>query len=191
VKTPCWMALYMGMSLVGIGCTPRGAAVAPGRSQSHYRAARPAEPIPEDRQAAGQTLYVPTYSWVATADAAEPFPLAVTLVIRNTDPSNTIVISRVAYYHQDGELVKEELAHPLAIRPLGSIDFFVKESDTSAGMASSFAVDWGSEQVVSPPLVESLMVSTAGMQGVSFRCQAQGVRDRHPRPDARPAQAAH
>ena len=125
----------------------------------------------------GQTLYLPAYSAVATADSAEPFPLAITVVIRNTDQSQAIVVSRVAYFNQRGVLVKEHLERPIQLAARATAVFFVKESDTTGGMAASFSIEWASEHAATDPLVESIMVGTASMQGITLRCTAQVLAD--------------
>ncbi len=150
---------------------------------------REVDAIPPERRAAGQLLYAPAYSWVDTADRAEPFQLAITLVIRNLDPRNPVVISRVDYHDQDGKQVKSYLKRPFALDPLASTTFFVKESDTTAGMLPSFLVEWAADQPVRQPIVETFMIGTAAMQGVSLRCPAQVLTDFGAQPSApqRPA----
>ncbi len=156
----------------------------PGAPSTHFidaSSSPPVDPIPDERRLSGQTLYLPAYSSVATADGGEPFPLAITVVVRNTDPNQAIVVSRVSYFDQRGVLVKEHLERPISVAARASSVFFVKESDASGGMAASFMIEWAATTRVTDPLVESIMVGTASMQGISMRCQAQVIAD-HRRP---------
>jgi hypothetical protein len=133
---------------------------------------------PELTAAAGQTIYVPAYSAVPTADNARLYQLAIALSIRNTDRSLPIVVTAVNYHHQDGRMVREFLKTPLRLAPLAAIDYFIREGDTSGGTASSFLVEWVGDPAASAPVAEAVMVGTAGNQGVSFTCPGRVVADR-------------
>jgi hypothetical protein len=136
------------------------------------------EPIDDRRVKAGQTVYVPAYSSAFITDRAHSYNLAVTLSIRNADRSRPIVVTSVAYHDQDGRLVRDYLKKPLRLAPLASTEFFVPESDTTGGVSASFLVDWVAEQPASPPIVESIMIGTAGTQGVSFLSPGRVVAER-------------
>src|SRR5438874_7440870 len=76
------------------------------------------EPIQDSRVVAGQTIYVPAYSSVYTADQAHRFDLAVMLSIRNTDQHQPMILTAARYYGQDGQLVRNYLEKPLRIQPM-------------------------------------------------------------------------
>lgn len=128
--------------------------------------------------AAGQTIYVPAYSAIATSDNLKLYQLAVTLGIRNTDRHHPIIVKSVRYHNQDGQLVREFLKTGLRIAPLATTEFFVRESDRSGGTAASFVVEWIADQSVSDPVVETVMVGTSSNQGISFTCPGRVVADR-------------
>lgn len=67
--------------------------------------------------AAGQTIYVPAYSAIATADNPQLYQLAITLSVRNTDQDQPILLTDVRYHDQDGRLVRSFLKKPLRIAP--------------------------------------------------------------------------
>ena len=134
-----------------------------------------AAPLPT---AAGQTIFVPAYSSVSTADNSRLYPLAITLSIRNTDRNHPIVIVLTRYYDQDGRLVRSFVEKPLRLAPMASLDVFVRESDTSGGTSASFLVEWVADQAVSDPCVEAVMIGTTGNQGISFTSQGRVVADR-------------
>jgi hypothetical protein len=143
-----------------------------------------AEMAGDFRAATGQAIYVPVYSQIATGDRAHPFDLAITLSVRNTDRAHPILVASVRYYDQGGQLVRDYLKKPLRVAPLASTEFFVQEKDASGGMSSSFLVEWVAERAVSDPVVEAVMIGTAGMQGISFTSPGRVISDR-----ARPARA--
>lgn len=156
----------------------RDAATATDGSGPGISAVAPGSPelAPETRH----TIYVPAYSSVAFANNSQLYDLAITLSVRNTDPGLPIVIDSVQYHHQDGRLVREFLKIPLRIAPLAVLEFFIREADTSGGTASSFLVGWAGDPAVNIPLVESVMVGTAGNQGISFTCQGRPIDQKRP-----------
>lgn len=135
---------------------------------------------------AGQSIYVPSYSSIYTSDQANTFYLAATLSIRNTDQSQSIVITRARYYDQDGAVIRDYLKKPVRIGPMASIEFFVPESDTSGGVSASFLVEWAAEEHVNQPYVESVMIGAASTQGVALTSPGRVVSDRS-RPNSSPA----
>jgi hypothetical protein len=136
------------------------------------------ERLADDRIVAGQTLYVPAYSHIATANDARPFNLAVTLSVRNTDQTHPIVVISVRYHDGDGRLVRDFLKKPIRLTSLAGTEFFVRENDTSGGASASFVVDWVAESSVSDPVVEAVMIGTASTQGISFTTPGRVVRSR-------------
>jgi hypothetical protein len=130
---------------------------------------------PDDQIVSGQTVYVPLYPYVYTADNAQRLNLAVTLFVRNTDRNSSIIVTKVEYVDSGGKALREFLKKPLKIDPLASMDFFLKESDESGGASPSFIVHWISDQQPSAPIVESVMIGTTGTQGISFTCPGRVV----------------
>ncbi len=116
----------------------------------------------------GEVVYVPTYSHIFTHDGTRDFDLAVTLSIRNTDPEHPITISRVRYFNSDGALVRSYVESPRQLRPLASMSVVIQEKDRTGGVGDNFLVRWQANQVVSEPVIEAVMISTASTQGISF-----------------------
>jgi hypothetical protein len=116
----------------------------------------------------GQTVFVPAYSEVHYASQDRTIDLAVTLSIHNTDFTHPIIITSVRYYNTHGQLVKEHLPQPQRLGPMASADFFVDAGEQTGGVGTNFIVEWVAEQPVYEPVVEALMLSTEGTQGLSF-----------------------
>jgi hypothetical protein len=116
----------------------------------------------------GQTIYVPAYSEIHYASEGRTLELAVTLSVHNTDFEYPIIITSVRYYDTQGQLVKEYLPQPRRLGPMASTDFFVNASEQSGGLGTNFIVEWVAEQPVYEPVVETVMLSTVGTQGISF-----------------------
>lgn len=170
------LAAGLLIPLASCGGPPSAEVHAPGlRGRAGVAEVEPIEPA---RVKAGQTIYVPAYSTIFITDRAHAYNLAVTLSVRNTDRAHPIVLTAVSYRDQDGKLVRDYLTKPLRLAPLAGAEFFVPESDTTGGVSASFLVDWSSDSPASPPVVEAVMIGTAGTQGVSFLSQGRVIAER-------------
>ena len=116
----------------------------------------------------GQTVYVPVYSHIYSGDREQPFYLAATLSIRNTDNKHAITITAVDYYDSQGKFLKHYLDKALSLGAMATKRYVVPESDKSGGSGAKFIIKWQSEQPVAEPLIESVMISTKTQQGISF-----------------------
>ena len=118
----------------------------------------------------GQTIYVPVYSHIYYLNHQKEYNLATTLSIRNTDLDHAITIEAVNYYNSDGELVRQYIEDQalLELPPLDSTEFFVGTSDKTGGIGANFLVEWEALDKVTEPVVEAVMIGTAGTQGISF-----------------------
>ena len=116
----------------------------------------------------GQTIYVPVYSHIYSGDREQPFYLAATLSIRNTDPTHDITLTAVDYYDSEGKFLKHYLETPLPLKAMATKRYVVPESDKSGGSGAKFIIRWRSDKAVAEPLIESVMISTKTQQGISF-----------------------
>lgn len=137
--------------------------------------------------AKSQSLYVPVYSHVYVHDGV-PFPLTATLSIRNTDSASPLFVQRVFYYDSEGILLRSYLEQPLRIAPLATAEFLVEEGDASGGSGANFVVEWASENALTQPVVEAVMIGASGQQGISLICPAVVIsetrRETHETPPA-------
>jgi len=125
----------------------------------------------------GQTVYVPGYSHIYSGDKERPILLAVTVSIRNTDPDRWIQIDQVDYYDTEGNLVRKYLNLPMQLRAMASTRFVVPESEKGGGSGANFIVRWSAQQAVSPPVIETVMISTRMQQGISFTSRGQIINE--------------
>ena len=115
----------------------------------------------------GQTVFVPAYSEVYYT-GNNTMKLAVTLTVHNTDFTYPIIVTSVRYYNAKGTMVREYLEKPHRLGPMATADFFVKSGEQSGGIGANFIVEWVSEHPAYEPVVETLMLSNTGTQGLSF-----------------------
>lgn len=127
---------------------------------------------------AGQTVYVPIYSHIYMWEQTRTTDLTATLSIRNTDLTHPIIVSTVNYYDTNGKLVRKYLAQPVELGPLAATSFVVNQEDTSGGAGASFVVEWVTQQQVSNPVIEAIMINTSGNQGLSFVSPGRVIKSR-------------
>ncbi|HBE69421.1 MAG TPA: hypothetical protein DDW52_14850 [Planctomycetaceae bacterium] len=120
-----------------------------------------------DQLPSSRTIYVPVYSHVYFQGGA-PYLLETTLSIRNTDRNEPIYLRSVDYFDTSGKLIKSQLDRPIRLTSLQTIEFLVERQDTSGGSGANFLVEWQAKSQTAKPLVEAVMVGTAGTQGISF-----------------------
>lgn len=125
----------------------------------------------------GQTVYVPVYSHIYSGNKNLPFYLTATVSIRNTDFHHPITVTAVDYYDSEGKLVKKYITNPAPLIAMASTRYIVQESDKIGGSGANFIVRWTSSVPVSPPLIESVMISTKSSQGVSFTSRGQVIEE--------------
>jgi hypothetical protein len=114
-----------------------------------------------------ESVYVPVYSHVYFGQG-RPCQLEATLSIRNTDPQRMLFIRSLRYYDTDGKLVKTPVDHLIQLGPFQTFEYVVPQRDSSGGSGANFIVDWQATEAINPPLIEAVMVGSAGTQGVSF-----------------------
>ena len=123
--------------------------------------------------AAAQTLYVPVYSHIYQHNQQKTFNLTATLSFRNIDLNRSVTLTKVLYYDSAGNLVKNYLDEAETLKPLASTSFVVEEDDLRGGVGANFIVAWESDNPISPPVVEAVMISTSQQQGISFVSKAR------------------
>jgi len=127
----------------------------------------------------GQLVFVPAYSEVISVPSPA-LQLSTTLAIHNTDPDDSIVVISVRYYNTDGDLVREFIDSPSELKPLATTGFVIPSDDTSGGWGANFLVEWVAEEPVYEPVIEAVMVSTRGTEGVSFISEGRVVSEQRP-----------
>jgi len=131
----------------------------------------------QSRLLKGQTIYVPAYSHIYHGDRQQPFQLAVTLSVRNTDPVHAITVVSVDYFDSDGKLLKHYLDKEMTLKGMASAEFVVKDSDRTGGLGANFVVVWKSQEKVSEPIAETIMIGTLSQQGISFTSRGQAIKE--------------
>jgi hypothetical protein len=119
------------------------------------------------KKVSGQVMYLPVYSNIPQQEVNRIHDLSAFVAIHNTDFKNTLKITKVLYFDNDGKLVSNYLSKDTILRPMAAVNFFVPEKDQS-GTGANFIVEWVSDSTINEPLIESVMIGLTGGYGVSF-----------------------
>jgi hypothetical protein len=128
---------------------------------------------PPTKRVRSQTLYVPAYSHIYIRDAQRSMNLATTLSIRNTSLDTPLRLSTIDYYDSSGNRVRSYLDTTRTLDPLGSTYVVVETDDIRGGVGANFIVRWHAQTPIPPPVVETVMITSASTLGISFRSPAR------------------
>ena len=126
-----------------------------------------------------QTIYVPFHSQLYQPEGfGQGLDLSGTLSIRNTSETNEIRITRVQYFNSSGKLVKKCLeGNHSILSPLATTEFGIARKDESGGSGANFIVEWVSENPVSDPVVEAIMITFSGTHSYSFTSSGRVIEE--------------
>ena len=130
----------------------------------------------------GQSLYLPIYSHIWHGDVVASGERTKTLVsvsvsIRNTDLVKSIRILSAQYYDTDGKKLKEYVASPKTIGPMGTHELFIPRSDDTGGSGANFVITWKSDTPASPPIVEGIHANLPAGRSIAFTSSARALPD--------------
>ncbi|MCG8653599.1 MAG: aldehyde dehydrogenase family protein, partial [Pirellulales bacterium] len=128
----------------------------------------------------GQIVDVPAYSHIYHGKG-RPHLLTITLSIRNTSLDNELILKSVRYHGTRGTLIRSYLDTPVRIPPLGTTEVIVERGDSSGGSGANFLVEWFSNQPVTAPIIETVMIDTHSQQGISFARRGLVIKETMPR----------
>lgn len=113
--------------------------------------------------------YLPIYSEVYSRSNEDTRNLTATVSIHNMNLNDSLFIMKADYYNSDGEHVRSYIEDPIFLRPMETADIVIHEMDNSGGTGANFLIEWKrSDSLFNTPLIEGVMISTNGQQGISF-----------------------
>ena len=126
-----------------------------------------------------ETDYLPVYSDIYERDGTNRFMLTTTFSIRNTSLTDTAYLLSVNYYDSYGNTLKEYINNTILVSPLESIEFVVEEVEKFGGAGANFIIEWAAGSYSDQLLIQAVMISTHGQQGISFLTGAKVIGQRY------------
>ncbi|HEY6095432.1 MAG TPA: DUF3124 domain-containing protein [Gallionellaceae bacterium] len=129
----------------------------------------------------GQTLYLPIYShiWHGDVNQARGEPmrsnLSALVSIRNTSLKTPLRLLSARYYNTEGKLLKEFIASPRSIPPMGTVELFIEKSESEGGSGANFIIQWEAATATNPPVVEAVHIDNQASRPYSFVTTARVI----------------
>jgi hypothetical protein len=136
---------------------------------------RMVERAPDSTMEQGVT-YLSVYSQIYSQNEHSTRDLTVTVSLRNTNESDTVFIDRAAYYDTKGKLIRSYFERSIYIAPMETVEIVIDEVDREGGTGANFLFHWSTAHGLHEPHFESVMISTAGQQGISFTCRGKRLK---------------
>ena len=131
-------------------------------------------------RSSGQVLYLPIYShvWHGDLDSrGEPAKalVSISVSIRNTDPAKSIRVTSAQYFDTDGKKLREYVASPRTIQPMGTYELFIPRGDDTGGSGANFVIVWKADSLSSPPIVEGFHANLPAGRSIAFITSARPI----------------
>lgn len=187
MRRPTRWILALSLASFGSGCEPLAKRlqteerVREPRGQARVEIPAPAIPLAEPRPRLhfGQELYLPVYSSVFAQDEERPLHLTVTVSVHNTAPT-PFVLSRLDYIGTRGNLLEQVIETPVAVGPLETREYVIRERDTRGGTGASFILSWHAEVPTTAPVVQAVNISSSGNHSFGFVTRAVVLEELRP-----------
>lgn len=144
-------------------------------------AGMPARAADTPALSAGQTLYLPVYSFLWHGNLKKGYPdktlVSVLVSVRNTDPKQAIRLVSARYYDTAGKQLHEYMTAPKTIPPMGTYELYVERQEKAGGSGANFLLVWQADNPLNPPVVEGVHADIQGHRTLSF---VTGARPLHP-----------
>ncbi|WP_405411342.1 DUF3124 domain-containing protein [Maribacter sp. Asnod1-A12] len=120
--------------------------------------------------------YLSIYSQIYSSSEHKTHNLTAMVSLRNTSDTDTIYLSKAAYYDTHGVSLRDYFNHTIYLAPLETAEIIIDEMDVEGGTGSNFIFEWHTPKGCSEPLFEGIMNSTVGQQGLSFTTQSRRIK---------------
>lgn len=121
------------------------------------------------------SVYIPVYSDIYSQGKHIRFLLTSTLSIRNTSYTDTIAVRTIEYYDTRGNKVTDFLKRPIYVLPMATVEYVIDEKDISGGSGANFIVVWSARDSSVKAVIQAVMISVSGQQGVAFRTDGVSI----------------
>jgi hypothetical protein len=123
------------------------------------------EPLSEGLKA--KSIYLPFYRTLYVGENRVVKKLPATLSVHNTSLEHPVILRKLTYYDRNGKVITERLDKPHLLSPMASAEFYIDPEQLGSDIIASTIVDWSSEENISPPLIEAIVVGKYGTKGFS------------------------
>ena len=119
--------------------------------------------------------YLSVYSQIYSFSQKQKYNLTELISMRNMSIEDTIYLLRADYYDTGGELIRTYFDKPVYLRPMETTEIAINPKDAEGGTGSNFIIEWKIPPSCPEPLIEGVMISMQGSQGLGFTTHAKKI----------------
>jgi len=119
--------------------------------------------------------YLSVYSEVYSRSQERKYALTGIISMRNVSEVDTIFFSRADYYNTEGSKIRTYFDYPIQVLPMETLEIIIDQTDIEGGTGSNFIFEWKTPSNCEEPLIEGVMLTMAGGQGISFTTQSKRI----------------
>jgi len=122
-----------------------------------------------------EIVYLPIYSDIYHLDGTKRFLLTSTASIRNISLKDSAYVLNAVYNDSYGKQLRSFVTKTILLKPLESIEYVIEDAEDKGGAGASFILEWGGTRYSGQMLIQSVMIGTAGQQGISFTTKGEVI----------------
>ena len=113
-------------------------------------------------------IYLPFYRTLYVEEDRAVNKIYATLSVHNTSSEHDLIINKLTYFDDMGEMTSERLKEAHVLPPMASAEFYVGPQQPETAKVAAALLEWSSEASISPPLVEAIIAGKYGAKGFSM-----------------------
>lgn len=115
----------------------------------------------------GGKVYLPIYRNLIIDERGRRLPVHTNVYVRNLDQKQNLRLISATLFDAQGRQVGSLASKEIVLTPLAAVSFSVKPFEDDGGEACVI-INWSAKAPVRPPMVQGLILGTAGQQGISL-----------------------
>ena len=135
------------------------------------------DPVNWDKRTVKSTLsntletgstFLSIYSQIYLRTENDQADLTATISLHNPNREARIYVDKAVYYNTHGEPIRVYFDKTIFIKPMETVQIVIDGVDNEGGTGANFIFDWKIQPRTNEPIIEAIMISTYGQQGISF-----------------------
>lgn len=112
--------------------------------------------------------FLSIYSQIYVRTENDQTDLTATISLHNPNINEQVYIDKATYYNTYGEPIRVYFDKTIFIEPMETVQIIIDGVDDEGGTGANFIFDWTIKPNTNEPIIEAIMISTYGQQGISF-----------------------
>ena len=135
------------------------------------------DPVNWDKRTVKSTLsdsletgstFLSIYSQIYLRTENDQADLTATISLHNPNREAQVYVDKAVYYNTYGEPIRVYFDKTIFIKPMETVQIVIDGVDKEGGTGANFIFDWKIQPDTNEPIIEAIMISTYGQQGISF-----------------------